>query len=279
MIFQIIRGRPSGRELKRIVLEQTGLAKRQLNGHRASSIESIHNTRRCIKRSRAALQLLRPSSKRFYGRANRSLRDLGRMLSGYRDHDVMLTTVDKLLARDSSEQDRNELEKGVAAIREWAEGRRGQLATEFEPTVENFDSVMSKLRTRIRAREHEHLRARDLIRAVHENYVLIRPALGAAAAAERAELFHEARKIVQRVLNQSALLIQIDAAWARQRRPSLRRLAKDLGYHQDLCVLEGHLIEDGCELLQIDGVQAVLDLIRLEQVRMRSRIIAAGSGL
>ncbi len=272
MAYRITRGQPSGKELKRIALEETAIARRRLNSQSPSRTEAVHKARQGLKRARAVVGLLRPASKSFYRRVNKTLRDLGRMLSAYRDHDVMVATIDRVISGRPDLANDEGAHAGVGGIREWAERRRTKLAAEFEPTIAEFNRRMAKLRHRLRRHKREAVPMRDVIRVVHADYAGLKPMLESAASEERAELYHESRKIAQRVLNQTALLSQVDAAWVYKRRPLMRTLAKELGYHQDLCVLEDHCVKDESELSRIDGVESILELIGAEKTRVRARI-------
>ena len=63
-------------------------------------VEAIHDARKRIKKTRALLRLARPGLKtKAYRRRNRELRDTGRGMSGTRDADVLVETVDALAER------------------------------------------------------------------------------------------------------------------------------------------------------------------------------------
>src|SRR5689334_2251019 len=65
-------------------------------------VEAVHDARKRLKKTRALLRLARPAMRADAFRAyNRELRDQGRALSGARDADVMVETVDLLAARNS----------------------------------------------------------------------------------------------------------------------------------------------------------------------------------
>lgn len=63
--------------------------------------ETVHEVRKALKRVRALLRLLRPQlSRRDFERENVALRDCGRRLSGARDAEVMVATLDELVRRN-----------------------------------------------------------------------------------------------------------------------------------------------------------------------------------
>jgi CHAD domain-containing protein len=63
-------------------------------------VEAVHEARKSLKKTRALLRLVRPGlGDRVYRRENRSLRDAGRLISGARDADVLVETVERLAER------------------------------------------------------------------------------------------------------------------------------------------------------------------------------------
>lgn len=274
MAYQVSRSKPAGAELKRIVLEQTAFAKRCLHTERLSRVEAIHRTRQTIKRSRAAVHLLRPCGKRFYKEVDKALRDLGRLLSAFRDHDVMLQTVEKLRARAEAGADCPELDAAIASLEHWADANRLALAPELAEQVAAFDTGMDELRMKLRTRHMERRRAKAMIREAHRAYSRVKRKLEFSAGSEEAEQLHECRKVVQRALNQCWVMTQYDKRWVQKRMPLLRRLAKDLGYHQDLHVLEQRIGALGGDQALSDGKAELFELIHSEQRLARSRILA-----
>jgi CHAD domain-containing protein len=92
-------------EIRRIALGQVDKALDQLEGRAGSSpAEAVHETRKGFKRQRALVRLARGGlGEKTYRRENRRYRDLGRLLAGARDADVLLETLDGLTERFSDE--------------------------------------------------------------------------------------------------------------------------------------------------------------------------------
>ena len=79
--------------------EQLGDAIAQLEWAGGDPVDAIHEARKDLKKTRALLRLVRPAiGTRAYRRENAALRDAGLALSGARDADVLIETVDKLAA-------------------------------------------------------------------------------------------------------------------------------------------------------------------------------------
>ena len=78
--------------VRRIFSEQVGKACRQLEGR--DETRAIHESRKCFKRIRTLLKLVRPTiAKSVYRRENARIRDISRALSPFRDIDVMPATL------------------------------------------------------------------------------------------------------------------------------------------------------------------------------------------
>lgn len=86
--------------IRRIVGEQIDEAVTQLENSEADRDEAVHEARKCFKKIRAALRLVRDEiGRQVYKPENVFYRDLGRRLSEVRDSAVMVETLDVLAAR------------------------------------------------------------------------------------------------------------------------------------------------------------------------------------
>ena len=107
MSFELTHREPIPEGIRRIWQEDLQVAvhdlERSENPH-----ETVHQCRKTFKRLRALLRLIRFNiEKKAYKRENVFYRDLGRKLSGMRDAQVMLETLDSLrpaLGESLSEQ-------------------------------------------------------------------------------------------------------------------------------------------------------------------------------
>jgi hypothetical protein len=89
--------------LQRMALGQVDLALEQLGGASAGgerAEKAVHETRKALKRLRALLRLLRRElGEDAFAREDAAVRDIARQLSGARDAEVMLATLDALIER------------------------------------------------------------------------------------------------------------------------------------------------------------------------------------
>jgi CHAD domain-containing protein len=100
MAFRFQRKESAAEGVRRVVREQTGLAVSLLADRAGDMAENIHEARRCIKRLRATLKLVRPRMNEDASDvANIELRDASRKLSWARDTAVSLSTFEHLSPR------------------------------------------------------------------------------------------------------------------------------------------------------------------------------------
>ena len=90
-----------GEGIKRIVLARADDALGQLRGEADTSpAEAVHEARKDLKKIRSAIRLVRKSlGDELYRRENNHYRDIGRELSGFRDAEVLVETLDGLQER------------------------------------------------------------------------------------------------------------------------------------------------------------------------------------
>ena len=92
MTYRFKLQEPIGQGVRRIGLEQVEIAEAKLSSKEDVSA-AIHDARRCLKRARALLRLIRPGLEESdYRREAERLAGIGKLLSGARDLDVMRQT-------------------------------------------------------------------------------------------------------------------------------------------------------------------------------------------
>src|SRR4029079_19518957 len=99
MTYRFKLQEPIGPGVRRIGLEQIEIAEAKLSS-KEDVAAAIHDARRCLKRVRALLRLIRPGLEEdVYRREVERLASTGKLLSGARDLDVMRQTLRKLESR------------------------------------------------------------------------------------------------------------------------------------------------------------------------------------
>jgi CHAD domain-containing protein len=110
MAYRIPFDRELDDSLRQIARDELVEAIRLLRDDYADDpVTAVHDARKNLKKTRALLRLARPGlAKQVYRRENAAIRDAARLISGARDADVMLQTVDRLAKRDDSRVGREE---------------------------------------------------------------------------------------------------------------------------------------------------------------------------
>ncbi len=152
--FALLAGEPAAPGLQRIALGQLDLTIELLSTARngGPDEDAVHETRKALKRLRALLRLLESElGAQAFARESAALRDAGRRLSGARDAEVLVSTLDALIERHPRRLARRrgvlELRARLSAERERAEARAlGDTATRSEVLIELY-----ALRARVQA--------------------------------------------------------------------------------------------------------------------------------
>src|SRR5262245_49805079 len=98
MSFELRPDESLRKGIRRIVRKQMEAALEQLTGpHKGSRDEAVHEARKCFKKIRAVLRLVRPViGEKNYHEENTCFRDAGRPLTEVRDAKIFIETLDQL---------------------------------------------------------------------------------------------------------------------------------------------------------------------------------------
>jgi CHAD domain-containing protein len=256
--------------LRRVASEQLGDA---LAGLRDSDgtdpVKAVHEARKSVKKSRAALRLARPAlAKDDYRSEDHALRDAGRSLSGARDADVLLETVDalgerfagRLPAADFADL-RERMAEQLAGAREGG-GDTAAAAQLLEAAAERV--------------ERWPLEAVDWDGALDgatRAYALGRQALAVAERDPDDENLHELRKRVKDLWYHQRLLSDAWPGVMEAQTDETDGLAEDLGDDHDLAVLTDFLRRTGPELGTTTDLDAVAELIARYRAELYADIL------
>jgi CHAD domain-containing protein len=251
----LARGEPLAEALPRMAVGQVDMALELLApDSRASNAHVVHETRKAIKRLRALLRLLeRRLGKEEYARENDALRELAQRMAGARDAEVMLATLDGLVARHPRALGRR---AGVRQLRGRLLGEQRhleQLALGAPTGRSMAIAELLVLRERIAAwslpdRPGIELVERDLKKLYREGQKRHQRVL--RGKGEEVRAMHEWRKRVKDLRYAGEMLRRRDSRKRKRRRSDerLRELAKRadglgelLGEDHDLAVLAGRL--------------------------------------
>src|ERR1044072_9702544 len=97
MSYQLRHRESLGENIRRICRQQIEEAIAVAKGEKKANDTPVHETRKHLKKARAALRLVRKEIGRgLFKRQDHCLRDVGRMISEIRDAEVRLQTVRQL---------------------------------------------------------------------------------------------------------------------------------------------------------------------------------------
>ena len=199
--------------------------------------EGIHEARKCFKRLRGLLRLVRPAlGKARYKRENVRFRDLGRALSAVRDAQALVETHDMLGEAFGRRVDwrrfqplRHVLEARAASL---AEDRNG-----LDGRVEEAVNVLDQAAVEIPAWPLEGASPDDLAKGLRRTYRRARKGYRRALARHDPAELHEWRKRAKYLRYHHQLLRDLGGKGTRSRHHGFRELSDLLGDHHDLEVL------------------------------------------
>jgi CHAD domain-containing protein len=198
-------------------------------------VAGIHEVRKDIKKARSLLRLVRcDMPAKAYRRENRHLRDTARGVSGVRDADVLLETVDKLAERYVGRLPKRAFTTLRRQLGREA-GDSGEVAG--ESVSETLVAALDQTRHRIDSWGLERCDEATLRAGAVRAYARGRDALAVVEQERSVEALHEWRKRVKDLWYHQRLLRN---AWDEQLKATAQeshRLADLLGDDHDLAVL------------------------------------------
>jgi CHAD domain-containing protein len=206
-------------------------------GTRHTHDTPVHETRKCLKKARAALRLVRKEIGRgLFRQQDHWLRDVGRLISDVRDAEVRLATVKELQAVDSK--------RGRASYRRLEE----MLTLELENFLAAFAEWQSQAIPILeRARDCgdtwalHHFNSRQLRRAVQTTYKRARWCLAEARRTTSPETFHDFRTEAKVLFYQLRILRPTTPVVLKNLAEELKAVGDLLGRAHDLAFLGDRL--------------------------------------
>lgn len=298
-----------GEELQRMALWQLDLALEGLGrGDEIPDERAVHEIRKALKRLRALLRLLESQlGAGAYARESEALRDAGRALSGARDAEVMLATLDTLVERN---RDRLAGRRGVIGLRaallaERSRAREGALG---DPRVRT--QVLAELHAcRVRVAMWQlpedagpELVEAGLLHLYRQGHKRRRRAR--SGNGDRTRLMHQWRKRVKDLRYALEILQPVelprhegpkgkhrkrahrhlaaarkDAKWLHQQAKRADKLGELLGEDHDLAMLAQWIAADRDGILGGRTSRRILKLIRRRRRKLRMRSLHQGERL
>jgi CHAD domain-containing protein len=221
--------------IKRIAAEEIGSAIAHLRAKcRTAADESIHETRKNIKKTRALVRLVRPEPGHSYRDENAQLRDIGRQLSQLRDAGALMGVLDNLRKRSH-----NGAGKSLVTVRKLLAQQKQRLEEEAE-TRKLKPALASDLLRARKSIKYWPLEA-DGFSAIEagleKTFRNGRNAMTMARKSGRREDFHEWRKRVKDLWYHVRLLKKLWGEKMEGHDASLKELEEALGEDLNLAIL------------------------------------------
>lgn len=271
--FPLLAGETLSGGLKRVLLGEIVGAREALADGTISREEAVHRVRRRLKRARAVFSVVEevPGANRDHRTAQ--ARDIGRLLAGARDADVVAREARRVLARAEG--------RTVAAA--------GVLVERLETAQQAAHAVLPPLdevAARLRAAEAD---ARSLPDRFEAGRLLADAIVAAYRRGRRdwrdlcdgasVEAMHDWRKRVKRRRHLSALVPIDTPLTTRALQRDLDDLGEILGEEHDLALLAARLDEDQALLRPREGRDGVVDLIERRRRRLAKKAVELGEEL
>lgn len=250
------------RGVRRVGSEQFELAEGHLR-NAEDPVRSIHETRKCIKRLRALLRLVRAAiGEKPYQHENRELQRIGRLLSPARDREVMRQTLDKLETRLSGNR-----RVIVDRLRERLDQTTPQ---DTEEVCGQVLSSLGRAKRRFAQIKIQNGGFEALEAGLHATYRKGRRALTQAEADPDDEAFHDLRKSVQQHWRQMLLVSRAWPELSRARASAARDIAQILGEEHDHAVLAAFTNGHRGNGLAPEEIDIIHQDCRARQLELRS---------
>ncbi len=239
--------------------------------------EAIHAARKHFKRTRALLELIKPTVSGKAAKApQKLLSSAANMLSASRDAQVAIGAAE-VLEKEFGSSRRSRL---FANLKSWLSARR-DLADE-KLASSQLDSALEELvkaKASLAKLDMQAARIDDLLQSASETYRRGRHAMKTALATGEDEALHDWRKQVQRHWRHTLLLQQAWPDEAKARSKLARKLSESLGIHHDLAVLRGMILANRPAFRSASDIKTLCRCIEKKQAALISEAALRGERL
>lgn len=270
MSYRLRLGEPAPEALRAVVDERLERAAGRLrDDHGDDPVTAVHGARKDLKKARSALRMARPClPRKTYRRENTALRDAGRRMSGVRDADVMVETVDALAGRFAGQLSKRQFTTLERRFAKHAEDARED--RDLDALARELDEV------RERAAGWPLGRCDDeaLTAGAERAYRRGRKALAAAEADPSTERLHAWRKRAKDLWYHHRLLADAWPGPVKAFAGEADRLGKLLGDDHDLATLSERL--DGVDDAPSVDLGQVQELVAARRAELQAEAFELG---
>jgi len=259
--YQLRQSQTLGDNLRRIYRTQIEGAVAIAKGEKESRDTHVHETRKHLKKTRAALRLVRKEIGRgLFREQDHCLRDVARLISDVRDAEVRLQTVRQFnrINKRRGENDYTNLEQML----------QSELANFIGASAEWQTQAVAMLQYARASIDHwalDHFSSKQLCRTVQVRYRRARRALVRATANPTAENFHVFRTEIKTLWYQVRILRPINPVVLKNLGEDLGTLGDLLGRAHDLNFLGERLRSEDGELEWQREAQKLFTVIETRQ--------------
>ncbi len=266
MAFRLSNDETVTDSIRRIVLEQVDKAADSLGKEKQSG---VHNARKCFKRVRSILRLLRTElGNAVYKKENKWFGHISRQLSSVRDAQAMVEAFDRL----SATYPELSVNKKQLPVRDWLVERQQSISDKHININKLSQEIAKDLRKNIPKRvdkwKFKHSGFKVLAVGFDRNYRRGRQCMKKASRNGIDELFHDWRKRVKDLWYHCTLLRDMCPDFLDERIAQLDELSDILGAEHDLQVLL-QLMDQAAG--DIEGIEVLRVCALREQQELRQR--------
>lgn len=275
MSFQLRPDESVRQGIRRIARKQIDKAREALARRGESPEEAVHDARKCFKRLRAVVRLVRDEvGEREYRRANVHFRDAGRPLAEIRDAHALLEALEALAERSPDVP-----ASAWDALRGGLRRRESRVSREVLAEGGAVDAVLAVLDDAQRRVKKWHVgRSFSALESgLKWSYQRGRSACATASADPTAENMHEWRKRVKDLWHHLQIVQSIRPEVLEDLAEQAHRLADLLGDEHDLAVLRA-MMEAGT-VSAGEGTPDVLASIDRHRGELQQEAVALGDEL
>ena len=229
MSYRFKSGEVPAEGLRRIFREQIRCALKICRHPSRERGETVHETRKHLKKLRAALKLATPEvGKRPYAREDKSARNIGRLVSDLRDAHVRLQTLAELRERKN---------RRFAGLENLLAIERESFSAAFSGWQKDAIPKLEELQQRLAKWPLQKLSWKDVCAAAAKSYRDGRDALAKARKKPRAKCMHAWRKEVKQLWYQLRLLEPVNRMVVEEIAADAKTLGQLLGRDHDYAFL------------------------------------------
>ena len=237
------------------------------------SDQDVHAARKCIKKSRASLRLLRDVIPvETYRRENETLRDAARPLSATRDAKILIDALDSLVEKEAVDA------RAAQTLREVLSNERKRL--QRKTTSKTGLTSSRRVLKGVQGRAQRWPLSRDdgalILHALKRVYKRSRRGLADARSARNSENLHDWRKQVKYLWHQLQMLETVAPNEINELADKLHKLSDYLGDDHDLAVLREKVVSHP-KTLSRNASRALLTCIDERRTTLQEKAFTLGS--